>query len=194
MRKSALRVALWVSLIISLVPGISGAQTNDQVVSAAKRLAENWQALIQKQVLLLSPCAEAAWRVTRFSSSSSVAFDVKKTDSLVSPYVGIIRITGSLESNGRSSHANGFVNQYTLVDPTKIFCFKTPEEALHDNEFSLEFGSSPREYVATYNFDGSAFVLADGNEQFHNGVLEALRETARRNAPSVDAVMRVSVK
>jgi hypothetical protein len=187
MRKSFVRIgfALWVSLtIFSPIPEISTAQTNDQIVSAARRLAENWQALIQKQVILLSPCGRDTWKAMRFSSNDSVAFDVKKTDSLVSPYVGIIRITGDLESNGESSHANGF-------QILKVFCFKTPEEALRDPEFSVEY---KREYVAIYNVDGGAFVLADGNEAFHNNILEALRVAVQRNEPSVTAVMRISIK
>ena len=119
------------------------ADSADIAVAEIKAIAGNWQTAIQKQTLILAPSTDIrveAWYAIRLSTDSAVSFDVKKTDSLVSPYMGIIQISGTVESNMRLD-ANGFFAS----------CFQTPEQALADPIFKSPFGH--REYVASYNFN-----------------------------------------
>lgn len=162
----------------------SAAQTNDQVVGAIKAIAGSWQTTIQKQTLILNRCPgelSGTWEAMRLSADSTVSFDVKKTDSLVSPYVGIIRILGTVGMNAHFD-ANGFVSS----------CFQTPEQALADPEFKMPFG--PREYIASYNFNDGSFVLSGGNEQFQNAILPALNLSAQLGSASVAGLMGSSVR
>jgi hypothetical protein len=177
----------------------SAAQTNDQLVGAFKAIAGSWQTLIQKQTPILKPCANGKWEAIRLSPNSTVSFDLKKTDSLVSPYVGIIRIFGTVEENEKSSHANGFQMKdldrapADLVrDPEKTVtvCFQTPEQALADPEFRDWIrNAAEREYIANHNFNEGSFVLSGGNQIFENLILEALNASAQRGLASVAGLM-----
>jgi hypothetical protein len=163
----------------------SAAQTSDQVLGAIKAIAASWQTVIQKQTLILAPCEIGTWHVIRLSSNSTVSFDVRKTDSLVSPYVGIIQISGTVEMNGMQDNPEG------SYFPKVLSCFHTPEQGLADNEFKEPFG--PREYIANYNFNDGRFVLSGGNEQFQNTILPALNASAQLASPSVAGLMGSSI-
>jgi hypothetical protein len=158
----------------------SDAQTNDQVLGAMKGIAGSWQTVIQKQTLILKPCEIGSWQAIRLSSNSTVSFDVRKTDSLVSPYVGIIRMLGTVEMNGMYTNESGFSGNSTS-------CFHAPEQALRDSDFKMPFG--PREYIATYNFNDGRFVLSGGNDQFQNTIQPALNPSAQLDSRSVVGLM-----
>lgn len=182
-RWSTMYFVFFVSILLATP---SAAQTNDQLLGAIKAIAGSWQSLIQKQTLILAPCEIGTWHAIRLSSNSTVSFDVRKTDSLVSPYVGIIRILGTVEMNGMQADPKG------PPFPEVLSCFHTPEAAQADSEFKEPFG--PREYIANYNFNDGSFILSGGNDQFQNTILGALNASAQLGSASVTGLMGSSIR
>jgi len=172
-------------------PTLAADSDADVAVVEIKAIARSWQTLIQKQSLLLGGCGlfgtlNGRWQAIRLSADSTVSFDVKKTDSLVSPYVGIIQIEGTVEMNGEQ------VNPEGAIFPLVQSCFPTTQQALADLEFKAPFGL--REYVASYNFNDGSFVLAGGNEQFQNTVVPVLNASIQLGLASVAGLMGVSIR
>ena len=98
------------------------------------------------------------WSGTKLSQDTTFSFDVKKTDSLVTPYLGILTLNGVVEDSP---------------------CAPTPDEAFANSNFSPRYVSI--EMIAYYNFDGHGFKLAGGNEKFQNGILPALTVPSAHN-------------
>jgi hypothetical protein len=165
-------IAAVILLILpTILAGISKAQENQsKIVSAMQQIADNWKAAIEDQAVLLcnggvsdSCCCgsgPAPWCAEKLSQNTIVSFDVKKTDSLVTPYLGILTLNGVVEGN--------------------YVCTPTPDEALANTNFTPKF--DPHEMIAFYNFDGHRFKLSSGNEFFENAVLPSLTVPSAHNS------------
>ena len=106
------------------------------------------------------------------SQDTNVSFDVKKTDSLVTPYLGILTLSGVVEGN-------------------KV-CTPTPDEALANSDFSPRF--APHEMTAYYDFDGHSFKLNGGNEFFKNAILPSLTVQSSHNTEILSKFNLLSAK
>jgi hypothetical protein len=148
--------------LLCLSSGASYAQNQQQaIVNGMRQIASNWNAAIRDGSLFLEACTFGGWAAKRLSTNTTVSFDVKKTDSLVSPYVGILVLTGVVESNST--------------------CDETPDAALARNDFTPNL-LLPRELVAYYNFDGQRFTLSGGSQVFKNVILSALTTPSAHNS------------
>jgi hypothetical protein len=105
-------------------------------IAQIKAIAKSWQTIIQKQTPIVEQCpGELAkdWEAIRLSADSTVSFDVKKTDSLISPYIGVISIAGTVDINANMDATDNAVIKS---------CSPTPEQALVNTEFKSPFGPS----------------------------------------------------
>jgi hypothetical protein len=162
-RRSEIPVCQMFGLVLCVLlvkPGTLRAQEKEQqIVKGMNQIANNWKAAIQNGTLFLADCSGDTRRAHRLSLNTTVSFDVKRTDSLVTPYLGIITLTGSVESN---------------------YPCGPDDEALANTNFSAN-PYDPREYIANYNFDGHSFTINGGNEVFQNAILSAMTTPAAHN-------------
>jgi len=161
-------VAVILLIFPTILAGTSQAQESDKIVSAMHQIADNWKAAVENGAFLL--CSSGAsdrcccgggpptWCATKLSQDTTVSFDVKKTDSLVTPYLGILTLNGVVEDSQ---------------------CTPTPDEVLANSNFHPRYVAL--EMIAYYNFDGHGFKLAGGNEKFQNGILPALTVPSAHN-------------
>jgi hypothetical protein len=151
---------LFLFVLLTIKPGpLQAEEKEQQIVKGMNQIANNWKAAIQNGTLFLRDCSDGTRRASRLSLDTRVSFDVKRTDSLVTPYIGTITLTGSVETNypcGRD------------------------DEALANTNFSAN-PYDPREYIAYYGFDGRGFTISGGNEVFQNAILSAMTAPAPHN-------------
>ena len=128
-----------------------------------RQIAGNWSAAIRDGAVFLHDDSYGSsgpwWSAARLRKDTTVSFDVKKTDSLVNPYVGILMMNGVVERNDEC---------------------KTPEAALANNNYTPNLVAT-RDLVAYYNFDGQRFTLSSGSEVFTNGILSAFATPSVHN-------------
>lgn len=147
-------------VLLVFKPGALQAQEKEQqIVKGMNQIANNWKAAIQNGTLFLADCSGGTRDAHRLSLDTRVSFDVRRTDSPVTPYIGVITLTGSVETN---------------------YPCGQDDEALANTNFSAN-PFDPREYIADYNFDGSGFTISGGNEVFQNAILKAMTTPAAHN-------------
>ena len=150
------------------------APSEGALVKAMHKLGSIWKELAQGKEVILSRCAENTFMAKKLEQGSQVSIDLKKTDSLLNPYLGIVRIEGRFITNARSPHANGFKSASVLQPGTA--CFRTTTEAIKSldqtdfaNDLSYRFA-----FEIYYVVDNNALVLNDGNKYFKNAFLSGL--------------------
>lgn len=157
---------------------------DDQVLkNAIERLADSWRKIIVTNEPYVFDCIGNGYRLAKFSSTSTVRFDLKRTDSMLNPAIGIIDITGVLMGNGQSQNVGGFVSQgcWPAVEDAKAH--QRPED------FSPEFNSTPDEFLISYSFENGVPVVLSGNPPFLNGILRNFdRAHNRDNRAWADAL------
>ncbi|ESX88683.1 hypothetical protein X756_09835 [Mesorhizobium sp. LSHC412B00] len=155
--------------MVGSVAAMNSASADDQekIVVAMRQIASAWQDAISSQRPLLMACGDNTFQVRRFLTDSTVSVDLRRTDSLMNPYLGIIFIQGGQESNGLSQRANGA--RMDTLNGNRVSCFKTKSDALSANElndFSQEFLGSTIAYTVYYHLDGDVMKLNNGDDQF----------------------------
>ena len=178
------RIAL-AGLVISvaLLPASAQQAPADANVAATMtRIGSLWQQAVRDGKWWQSDFFGGAFALDRFAQNDSVSYDVRKTDSLLTPFLGIVTIDGSVETNSTSPVADGAFDQY--VNHRNI-CFKNAAEAwAHVNASDISPGNDGRPYhfEIYYRFDGDGATLTGGNEVYKNYTQNALLMGA--NAPS----------
>lgn len=157
-----------------------------KVITSIKQIASSWQRLAENQTILLSTCAKNTFKALRLSKETVVNYDVRRTQSLVNPYMGIITINTNRQDNADSPKANGFLMDYTTQTP-HVVCFKSIAEAKADTNFTSSFGR--KEYVAIYHYKNGQFVLSSGNEVFQNAFLKQLLFSHKNGISAAQGLM-----
>jgi len=151
-----LRRYLFACSLLALSVEQTHAQVNESaLVQAMRDLGSHWQNLAQSGQVLIVGCPNNTFRAIRNSPGTSVSVDLRRTGSIMNPYVGIVKIVGTFQWNGGDSPSIG--------------CHRTPLAAQQDHDWR----SNPMiyEYEAYYNVEGSELVLSGGNEVFMNGFM-----------------------
>ena len=156
--KSTFRQILFAMLawgLMTITVHQSHAQESEAaLVQAMKKLGENWQALSRTEDVLIIGCANNTFTGVRLASGAAVSVDLRRTSSLMSPYLGIVRISGRFQRNS---------------SPEDGSCSKTLSEAKrnmnwHDNNQDYDM-------KIYYQVNGAELWLADGNDVFWNSFM-----------------------
>lgn len=132
----AIFVIIILSIMITELPVF--AIDEAKVVTSAEKIVNNWTELLPKGHSKFSVYVSSAkyWIVRKFLDVS-VEYDVQKTDSIVSPYLLIVRIELLWLDNDFSPNANA-----TLYGNEKMRGFKTEEDAsahTESNDFFTKY-------------------------------------------------------
>lgn len=147
------------------------AQSDAEILKAMRGVEKNWRIAIERQQPFLMRCAENTWSMVRIVRGGMVSMDLLRTNSLVSPFRGVIRIEAGLESNGRSPRANGFYNEY--AKPPSQACFSTSEqakEATQPDDWEKYNDRKLNEMISYYDVVDGVVQLVGGNDMFRNAV------------------------
>ena len=159
-------------LVVGAPSVISQPATNDAAIADAMRqIGTRWTAAVKNGQWWESKCINNTVSLDRLAPTDRVSFDVRKTDSLLNPYIGIVSIDGIVESNDNSPQADG---TFAVGPFRRLICFKTAAEAknhLSPSDISPVLGGTVYHLEAYYHFDGSGVTLAGGNQVFENLVL-----------------------
>lgn len=155
-----------VSSLFCFSSATSHAENDQQaIVNGMHQIVSNWSSAIRDGARFLSNnCYNGGWSAHKLSEDTTISFDVKRTDSLVSPYIGILMLNGLTESN--------------------LACAGTPDAALANDNF-ITNTLATRELIVYYKFDGQSFRLSGGSEVFTNAILTALTTPSAHNAEIV---------
>ncbi len=130
MYKLHARFVIIVFSIIILTELSAWAVDESKVVSSAEKVVKRWVELLPKNdskaVCLIR---EKEYWIIRQFRNVEVRYDVKKTDSIISPYILTISIWSSYMDNDQSPSANGYKYNDVLLG------FKSEEEALSHTRF-----------------------------------------------------------
>lgn len=166
-RVKLITIVFFIIFIASV--SLSWAISEDKLVSSAEKVVSLWQKLFSKDVILLggSSSDNFRWATKMHLIEDSFSYDVKRTDSIVSPYQLIINFKiNYLGTNLDSPNANGIY----LSSSNKTYGFKTAEDALkHMNEEDLKDYSFKMVFDLQiyYALQKGSWVFKDGNENFN---------------------------
>ena len=162
------------ALALFMCGGISKnaiASNEESLVLSGKSVLVAWESMLSMGFIDVSQDKGGAWRAGKhlwFPGSGS--FDIKKTDSIVSPYLLIIRFkTRYLGTNGFSPNSNGPYYKYFK----RKYGFNTAQEALancSDEDFVEQDGARSKEHVydimLSYAYQDGSWIIGKGNEDF----------------------------
>ena len=148
--------------------------TEAQALAETQRIKNGWDQMLQQNAMFLARCGDLPHERIGIAyerigiSGSVVSYDVKKTDSVLHPYQGVVVIHGYIQGNDSSPRANG------LKIGSKMYCFKTVEEAIENND--IRRGNPyDADYILYYaDRDGGSFVLSSYNKFFYNALYHDL--------------------
>src|SRR5690349_16014665 len=101
------------ALMFLIAPSEVHAQDEAKLIAAMRTIERDWRDAIAQQRPYISKCAEGTWSLIRFAPGGLVvSMDLRRTDSVISPYRGIVRFRSALESNSYSPRATGFFNKW----------------------------------------------------------------------------------
>ena len=149
MKSSALLV---LSTAIALSSPLRAEPNEAALVESVKRLGANWERILKSQTVVLLECDGGGFVGVRARAGTHVVgIDLQRTNSLMSPYRGIVEISGAFETN--DSKQNGA-------------CHSSPSAAkLANGWWGLNLSFDMR---LTYDLENDSFKISGGNELFMN--------------------------
>jgi hypothetical protein len=87
---------------------IAAPPTETQAVEEMRRIKADWDRILQQGATFVGRCGNANAFDRIGISGSVVSYDVRKTDSVLNPYQGVLVIHGYSYGNSVSPQANGF--------------------------------------------------------------------------------------
>ncbi len=171
---------LIVALLI-LAPTWSMVWSEDEtkLISSAEKVVEAWGKLFSKDVDIVSYVSSEYWKVRRYKLvDGTLGYDIKKTDSLVSPYILIVNFKVLFMDNDSSPNARGVYAQ----DLKKWYGFRTAEEALNNTK-PIDFATAVTDnYVKIhYAYQKGNWILRGGNRFFDFSFSEHLNNKEHGN-------------
>jgi len=146
-----LPVYLFLSVFFWLTPS-NAAVSEDKILQAAQSIVVAWQQHLSKGLKLLQKDEYGEdWIVWRYALAGNIQYDVKRTDSLLHPYVLVIRF-------------RAFVGDNSLATPGN----SSPEAALRrtsDADFTAR--SKPWVFLVNYGYKDNVWSITNGNEYFN---------------------------
>ena len=163
--RRVLAIGILALALIGFAPQHSALAADEAaVVVSAEKIAQKWDALLSAGInLVWFHPGDEYWYVTRYTLlPGSSGFDVKKTDSLVSPYMLIITFSTSPINNTDSPNANGLIKSVKRKGG-----FKSAEDALANVAATDFVGQSfQRSMRLNYALQKGIWVLKGGNDMF----------------------------
>jgi hypothetical protein len=175
---------------------ICGANSEEKIISSAEEIAAFWEnSLSNKLNIVIYNPEMHYWHVNRIVLvNQSFDFDIKKTDSIVTPYQLIIRLSFNRWHNRLSPNAN---SDYEYEN--RIRGFKTADDALA-NTGNSDFDEAKYSYVEKisrqmtiiYVLKKKAWILEDGNDLFETYIGQHISDM--NNAHLFKNVLSVPIK
>ncbi len=137
---------------ISLSSPLRAGPNKAALVQTVKDLGVNWERILNSQTVLLLNCDGGGFVGVRARAGTHVVgIDLQRTNSLMSPYRGIVQVRGAFDIN--SSQQDGA-------------CHPSAATAKVANEW---WGNN-RSYdmLLTYDLENDSFKISGGNELFMN--------------------------
>ena len=163
-------VPVIISILLLFNSTISGANSEEKIISSAEEIVALWKNLLSNKLDILIYHPEMHyWHVHRIVLiNKSFSYNLKKTDSIGNPYQLIIRFSFNRSHNRFSSKAN---SDYEYKN--RIIGFKTADDALanigdsdfEDAEYSYVEKIS-RQMTMTYVLKNKVWILESGNDLF----------------------------
>lgn len=155
-------------LCVSLAHG--EVTTENIIDSAEKKVVGAWESQLSRGLTILRHIESdrySYYDVRKLVLISVLSYDIKKTDSIVSPYKLILNFSVNYFDNTTGPKANGYHSNST----NKTYGYKTSQEALGCVRASdLEKGS-PMDMVVYYALQKNKWVLKGGNSLFQANIL-----------------------
>ncbi len=185
-----------ISILLLFNLAICGANSEEKFISAAEEIAAIWEDLLSNKlnILLYNPTMHY-WHVHQIVLvNKSFNFNIKKTDSIVSPYQLIIRFSFNRWHNRLSHKAN---SDYEYEN--HIIGFRTPDDALA-NIGNSDFKEAEYSYVEkisrqmrmTYVLKKKVWILEGGNDLFETYIGQHIADV--NNAYLFKSVLSVPTK
>jgi len=170
MRRIFISAITAVSWIVTIVPCV--AQGDELALARSmKGLGDDWSRLSVTGERLILHCPNNTYMAVRLASGAAVAVDLQKTNSVMNPYVGIVRIRGKFLRN--NSRQNGSCLR-TLTEAQRSSDWDDKTEQVVSGGTTFTIPDIPSfDYEIYYQIRGSELWLTDGNEVFRNGFMRA---------------------
>jgi hypothetical protein len=161
-------------MVVFVLAGINNysfASDNELLISSGKKILLTWENMLSKGYIDVSQDKGGAWRAGKHLwVPGSGSYDIKKSDSIVLPYILILKFqTRYLGTNGFSPNANGPYYKYFK----RKYGFNTAEEALancSDADFVEQDGMPAKEHVydimLSYLYQDESWNIGKGNQDF----------------------------
>ena len=179
--------------IITGLPAFANITDETTLLSSAEKTAKAWEQLLSKGIDLASCETRGGyykyWHVMRFKYTGNVGFDIRKTDSIVSPYMLIINFETNFWDNARSPNANGHFSE--TPELKKWYGFKTSEEALN-NVKPIDFDKEDViNCTVYYAFQKGFWVYKGGNDYFEGNFERHLK--SKETSPYFKDILSIPV-
>lgn len=150
----------WFLSIVLAVTVLTGSPTlaidEEKLIASGERITASWKRLLSMGLQILSCDVNGIWSVDKHILIGESNFDIRKTDSIVSPYMLTITFDTKLSSNTTSPNAN-----YHASSLNKMLGFKTANDALrHTQEIDFDRGF-PWKLNLIYALQKESWVLKD---------------------------------
>ena len=157
-------------IFVIFLPNVasSWAISEDKVVSSAEEVVSRWENLFSKDIYLLSYHEDDPVYSVQVVHlvPGSISFDVKKTDSIVTPYKLIVNFAINSKSNSDSpgaDHVFGFKNKEDALKHMKEADFR--DKTLTRDE-QLKVQAYPRKVTCYYAFQKGSWEFKGGDSNF----------------------------
>jgi hypothetical protein len=161
--------------VILMLTGLSAwAIDEEKLISSAEKIVEAWQTMLDKGMDLVSLTRDSTyWKVMSYKIVGPIGYDIKKTDSIVTPYQLILTFNATVFSNATGPNRNGYYSKSLK----EWYGFKTMEEALaHKSPADFSVYSDGMDFRMYYAFQRNAWVLKGGNTQFEAHINSHIRD------------------
>lgn len=188
--------AALVSILLLFNVTICGAISEEKIVSSAEEIVAFWENLLSNNLSIVIYNPEMKyWHVNRLVLvNRSLDFDIKKTDSTVTPYQLKIRLSYNRSHNRLSHNAN---SDYEYEN--RIQGFKTADDALA-NTGNSDFEEAKYTYeelisrtiAILYVLKEKTWILKGGNDHFVTFIGQHISDV--NNAHLFKNVLSVPIK
>lgn len=151
-----------ISCLILLQANFVFSADDQEILLSGEKLVTSWNEAFAKEVDSVRQFGyEHGWCVERYKLiDGTLGYDIKKTDSLVSPYTLIISLKVLTSDNCSSPNANGSYSKMLK----KVHHFKTIEDALNNRlptDFYPEW--TERDIKINYAYQKGKWIFKGGN-------------------------------
>jgi hypothetical protein len=185
-----------ISILLLYSGTICGAIYEERIVSSAEEIVAFWENLLSNNLSIVIYNPELKyWHVNRLVLvNRSLDFDIKKTDSIVTPYQLTIRLSFNRWHNRHSPNAN---SDYEYEN--RVRGFKTADDAMASTGNS-DFEEAKYTYVELisrkltilYVLKNKTWILKGGNDHFDAYIGQHISDV--NNAHLFKNVLSVPIK